>query len=47
MRIKTLDTYKDPVRVVLAKVSSPGKNDSRTWCAAVIGESTRKLPVHR
>jgi len=42
--IETLDTFKGKVRVVRAEVSSAGTTEApTTWCAAVIGERTRKL----
>jgi hypothetical protein len=43
--IETLDTFKGKVRVVGAEVSSERNGQKRTWCAAVIGERTRRLSV--
>ena len=44
--IETLDTFKGKIRVVKAEVSSTrtGPHPTR-WCAAVIGEQARKLPL--
>lgn len=49
--IETLDTFKGKIRVVRAEVTTTytKKNriekKTRTWCAAVIGERARRLPV--
>jgi hypothetical protein len=42
--LETLDTYKGKIRVIRGVVTKKtGK--THTWCAAIIGEKARKLPV--
>ena len=41
--IETLDTYKGKIRVVRAEVTSAKTGETRSWCAAVIGEQARRL----
>ena len=48
--ITTLDSYPKPVRVVLATVENPKKDEPSCWYAAVVGDRARSLPartVHR
>lgn len=42
--IETLDTYKGEVRVIRGVVTKK-KGTTHTWCAAIIGNKARKLPV--
>ena len=43
--LETLDTFSGKVRVVRVEVRSTRTDEKRTWCAAVIGDRTRKLSV--
>ena len=43
--LETLDTFRGKVRVVRAAVRSTRTGEHRTWCAAVIGDRTRRLSV--
>jgi len=43
--ITTLDSYPKPVRVVLATVRNPKKDEPSRWYAAVVGSRARSLPA--
>jgi len=43
--LRTLDTFQGEVRVVRAQVSSRRTGEIHAWCAAIIGENIRRLPV--
>jgi hypothetical protein len=43
--LETLDTFSGKIRVVRVEVGSIRTAEKRTWCAAVIGDRTRRLSV--
>ena len=43
--IETLDTFKGKSRVVRVEVQTRGCDSPHIWCAAVVGQAARRLPI--